>query len=376
VALITYLSRIQFDFGAVSLIGEECRQLGVTRPLLVTDPGVWKAGPAGRVLAGLGDAAVFSDTPENPTEEAVGAALERYRAGGCDGIVAVGGGSPIDLAKAVALLATHPGELADYGVLAGGTSRITARVAPVVAVPTTAGTGAEVGRACSITLRTGRKVACVSLHLIPPVAVCDPDLTLSLPPRLTAATGMDALSHGIEALCSTRVNPPADAIALDCAARAGRWLERACRDGEDREARWQMLMAALEGGLTFQKGLGAVHALSHPLGELGLHHGTLNAVLLPAVLRFNAPHAAEPYRRLRQALGVPPETDLAAWVAGLRARVGLPGSLREMGAGEVAVAEIAEAAARDHLSETNPRPASAVDYAALLTEALGHVEAT
>jgi alcohol dehydrogenase class IV len=237
-------------------------------------------------------------------------------------------------------------------------------------VPTTAGTGAEVGRACSITLRSGRKVACVSLHLIPRVAICDPELTLSLPPRLTAATGMDALSHGIEALCSTRVNPPADAIALDCAARVGRWLERSCRDGGDLEARWQMLMAALEGGLTFQKGLGAVHALSHPLGELGLHHGTLNGVLLPAVLRFNATHAAEPYRRLRQALGLPADADLAAWVADLRARIGLPGSLRELGVGELAVTEIAEAAARDHLSETNPRPASAADYAGLLAEVM------
>jgi alcohol dehydrogenase class IV len=367
--LITYLSRIQFDWGAAALAGEECRQLGVTRPLLVTDPGVRKAGAAAGVLAALGDAAVFGDTPENPTEDAVAGALDRYRAGRCDGVVAVGGGSPIDLAKAVALLATHPGDLEDYGVLRGGTSRITGRVAPVVAVPTTAGTGAEVGRACSITLRSGRKAACVSLHLIPRVALCDPELTLSLPPRLTAATGMDALSHGIEALCSTRVNPPADAIAADCVARVGRWLERACRDGGDREARWQMLMAALEGGLTFQKGLGAVHALSHPLGELGLHHGTLNAVLLPAVLRFNAAHAVEPYRRLRLALGLPPDADLAGWVADLRARIGLPGSLREMGASELAVAEIAEAAARDHLMETNPRPASAADCARLLAEA-------
>ena len=167
------------------------------------------------------------------------------------------------------------------------------------------------------------------------------------------------------------MNPPADAIAADCVARVARWLEPACHDGSDREARWQMLMAALEGGLTFQKGLGAVHALSHPLGELGLHHGTLNAVLLPAVLRFNAAHAAEPYRRLRQALGLPPDADVAAWVADLRARIGLPGSLREMGADELAVAEIAEAAARDHLSETNPRPASAADYARLLAEVMG-----
>jgi alcohol dehydrogenase class IV len=277
----------------------------------------------------------------------------------------------MDLGKAVALLATHPGSLEEYGVLQGGTARITRAVAPVVAIPTTAGTGSEVGRACSITLRRGRKVACVSPHLIPRVAICDPELTLGLPPRLTAATGMDALSHGVEAFLSARVNPPADAIALDCVRRVGRYLERAYADGGDREARWQMLMAALEGGLTFQKGLGAVHALSHPLGELGLHHGTVNAVLMPLVLRFNASHAGDKYPELRAAMGLPADGDVARHVAGLRERLGLPGGLRELGVPAAAIPAIAEAAARDHLSETNPRPATAADYARLLAEAMG-----
>jgi hypothetical protein len=372
-ALISYLARIQFDFGAVRCLGDELAALGVARPLVVTDRGVVTAGLLDRVRAawpGGAGANVFADTPGNPTEAAVLAALAAYRAGGCDGLVALGGGSPIDLAKAVALLAIHPGPLAGYGVLRGGTARITP-VAPVVAVPTTAGTGAEVGRASSITLATGRKIACVSPHLIPRVAVCDPELTLSLPPGLTAATGLDALSHGIEAFLATRVNPPAEAIALDCVARVGRWLEPAVRDGGDREARWQMLMAALEGGLTFQKGLGAVHALSHPLGELGLHHGTLNAVLLPAVLRFNASQAGDKYPRLRAALGLPEGADLAAWVAGLTGRLGLPGGLREMGVRPDQLPAIAEAAAGDHLSETNPRPATAADYAGILAESMG-----
>jgi alcohol dehydrogenase class IV len=374
VALIAYLARIRFDHGAVTALGEELAALGIARPLLVTDPGVVAAGLLERARAALpsgATATVFDGTPENPTEAAVLAALDTYRAAGCDSLVALGGGSPMDLAKAVALLATHPGELEEYGVLRGGSARITAAVAPMVAIPTTAGTGSEVGRACSITLRSGRKAACVSFHLIPRVALCDPELTLDLPPALTAATGMDALSHGIEAVLSSRVNPPAEAIALDCVRRAARWIRPAYHQGHDREARWQMLMAALEGGLTFQKGLGAVHALSHPLGELGLHHGTLNAVLLPAVLRFNAvPETAEPFARLREAMALPPGADLAEAVDTLRTRLGLPGRLRDLGVPERLLPAVAEAAASDHLSETNPRPATAADYRRILDEVM------
>ena len=371
-ALIAYLSRVQFDFGALGQLAEELQLLGVARPLLVTDPGVTAAGLAGRAAAALGraPAATHDRVPGNPDEASVTDALALYREAGCDGVIALGGGSAIDAAKAVALLATHPGGLADYGVLAGGAEKI-GPVAPVLAIPTTAGTGAEVGRAASITLDDGRKIACVSPNLIPQAAICDPELTLSLPPRMTAATGMDALSHGIEAFLSTRVNPPADAIALDCIARAGRWLERAVDDGDDREARWQMLMAALEGGMTFQKGLGAVHAASHPLGALGHHHGTLNAVLLPAVLRFNEGHCGDKYARLRAALGLAAEADLADWVAALSRRLGLPSDLGAMGVKRADLPNIAAAAARDHLNATNPRPATAADYGVILDEAMG-----
>lgn len=371
-ALITYLSRIQFDFGAVGLLPEELALLGIERPLLVSDPGVAAAGlvgPVAELIGGLRPA-LFTGTPANPTEGAVLAALEIYRAEGCDGLVALGGGSPIDLAKAVALLATHPGRLADYGILNGGLEKI-GEVAPVVALPTTAGTGAEVGRASVLTLETGRKIACVSPRLIPRAAICDPELSLGLPPAMTAATGMDALSHGVETFLSNRVNPPAEAIALDCVRRVSRFLERATADGGDREARWQMLMAALEGGLTFQKGLGAVHAMSTPLGELGLHHGTLNAVLLPPVLRFNQGHAGDKYDALRQAMGLAPKEDLADWVGALNDRLGLPAGLRAMGVEEAALPDIAEAAAKDHLSETNPRPAVAADYLGVLRQAMG-----
>jgi alcohol dehydrogenase class IV len=368
--LISYMSRIQFDFGALRLLPGELALLGVKRPLLVTDPGVRSAGLVERVLAALDRAAtpVFQDTPSNPTEAAADAALALYRVHRCDGVVALGGGSAIDLAKAVALLATHPGSLGDYGVRGGGSTGI-GEIAPVLAIPTTAGTGAEVGRAATLTLSSGRKIACVSLKLIPRTAICDPELTLSLPPMMTAATGMDALSHGIESYLSTSVNPPAAAIALDCVERAGRWIERAVSHGDDREARWQMLMAALEGGLTFQKGLGAVHAAGHPLGALGYHHGTLNAILLPPVLRFNAQAVPEKIARLKAALGLTPGEDLADWIEQLTRRIGLPTRLSELGLDPALIPDLAEEASHEHLSATNPRPATAADYRGILDAA-------
>jgi 4-hydroxybutyrate dehydrogenase len=369
-ALISYMSRIQFDFGALRLLPGELALLGVKRPLLVTDPGVRSVGLVERALDGLDGArpSVFEETPSNPTEAAAEAALALYRGNACDGVVALGGGSAIDLSKAVALLATHPGSLSDYGVRGGGSARI-GEIAPVLAIPTTAGTGAEVGRAATLTLKSGRKIACVSLKLIPKAAICDPELTLSLPPMMTAATGMDALSHGIESYLSTSVNPPAAAIALDCVERAGRWIEYAVSHGDDREARWQMLMAALEGGLTFQKSLGAVHAAGHPLGALGYHHGTLNAILLPPVLRFNASAVPEKIARLKAVLGLAPSQDLADWIEHLTRRIGLPTRLSELGLDPALIPELAEEASHEHLSETNPRPATAADYRRILEAA-------
>lgn len=376
-ALINYLTKIQFDYGAVATLPDELRALGVERPLLVTDTGIIAAGLLDAITEALGGShapAVFDGTPQNPTEEAVESALALYRDERCDGLVAVGGGSSIDLAKGVSLLASHDGPLESYAAILGGMPRITAEVAPLAAVPTTAGTGSEVGRAALITLRDGRKLGFISPYMIPKVAICDPQLTIGLPAGLTAATGMDALAHCIETFLSPRVNPPADAIALDGAGRAMRWLERAVADGSDREARWQMMMASLEGGLTFQKGLGAVHAMSHPLGGLDapvLHHGTLNAVILPPVLRFNAGHVGDKYERLRAAMGLAPETDLAEAIRILNAHLGLPRNLREMGVTEEVVPRMVDGAVADHSSATNPRPAAARDYAALFAEALG-----
>lgn len=376
-ALINYLTKIQFDFGALDALAGELAELGVVRPLLVTDKGIVEAGLLDRVadsLGGTAKPAVFDGTPANPTEEAVEAAVAVYRNAGCDGLVAVGGGSSIDLAKGVALLATHDGPLERYALILGGLSRITSKVAPLVAIPTTAGTGSEVGRGALITLRDGRKLGFIAPHMIPKVAICDPDLTLGLPAGLTAATGMDALTHCIETFLSPRVNPPADAIALDGAARAMRWLERAVADGADRQARWEMMMASLQGGLTFQKGLGAVHSMSHPLGGLKepvLHHGTLNAVILPTVLRFNAGCVEDKFDRLRGAMGLDPRVDLAEAIERLNERLGLPRNLREMGVTEAMVPRMAQGAVADHSTATNPRPVDAAAFESLFAEAMG-----
>jgi alcohol dehydrogenase class IV len=375
-ALINYLTSIDFDFGAVARTADAARSLNITRPLMVTDPGLANGPVVARVLEVLAPLkpVLFADTPQNPTEESAEQAAALFRQEGCDGVVAVGGGSPIDLAKAAALLATHPGPIKQYALIHGGLPKITAKVAPVIAVPTTAGTGSEVGRAALITLSDGAKLGIIGPPMIPRAAICDPELTLGLPPRLTAATGMDALTHCIETYLSPRVNPPADAIALDGAARAATWIRKAVADGSDRDARWQMMMASLQGGLTFQKGLGAVHSMSHPLGGLKapvLHHGTLNAVILPAVLRFNRSHAEQKMAALERAIGVPAGSDLPQFIERLNADLGLPPSLRAMGVTADVVPAMVEGALADHSTATNPRPVSRTDFDDLFAAAMG-----
>lgn len=375
-ALITYLTAVRFGFGELAGLKDDLTELSVRNPLIVADEGVVRIGLVERVLEAasqLRGSPVFQGTPTNPTEEAVEEALALYREHGCDGVVAVGGGSPIDLAKGVALLASHEGPLERYAAILGGIARITGAVAPVVAIPTTAGTGSEVGRAALITLRDGRKLGFISPHLIPRRAICDPDLTIDLPPGLTAATGMDAITHCIETYLSPRDNPPAEAIALDGLSRAVAHIERAVADGADRNARREMMMAALEGGLTFQKGLGAVHSLSHALGgfkELRLHHGTLNALLLPAVLRFNRAAAPGKYDALGRAMGLSDGEDLAEFIGRLNLRLGMPQGLAALGVPTQILPTVAAAALADHSTATNPRPVTEDDFRQLLSDAL------
>ncbi len=216
-AFINYITQIQFDFGAISLLRQECERVGISRPLVVTDAGVKAAGLLQRALDVLPGwpVAVFDQTPSNPTEAAVRAAAAVYRALGCDGLIALGGGSAIDCAKGVAIAASHEGPLTHYATIEGGSARISERVAPIIAVPTTSGTGSEVARGAILIVDDGRKLGFHSWHLVPKAAICDPELTLGLPPQLTAATGMDAIAHCMETFMAPAFNPPADGIALD-----------------------------------------------------------------------------------------------------------------------------------------------------------------
>lgn len=378
-ALINYITQIQIDFGAVQLLAQECDRLGIRRPLVVTDAGVRAAGVLERVTAQLGagrEFVVFDGTPSNPTERAMRAAVALYAEHRCDGIVAVGGGSPIDLAKGVAVCATHEGPLKSFAAIEGGVARITAATAPVIAVPTTAGTGSEVGRGAVLILDDGRKVGVLSPHLVPRVALCDPELTLGLPPMLTAATGMDAIAHCMETFMAPAFNPPADGIALDGLRRAWRHIERATATPGDREARLNMMSASMQGALAFQKGLGCVHSLSHSLGGIAprLHHGTLNAILLPAVIRFNAQAESmrkdERLARMAQAMGLGRGDEVAPAVAAMSARLGLPTGLAALDVSPDLFPRVIEGALKDHCHKTNPREASVADYQALLAESM------
>lgn len=369
-APISYLTSIEFGEGVVETLPAQLEQIGIRRPLLISDHGLKAAGLVDRILALCPpDTPVFLDVPTNPTEAATLAALEMYRSGDCDGLVALGGGSPIDLGKGVVLLATHEAPLERYAVILGGLARITPAVAPMIAVPTTAGTGAEVGRAALLTLNDGRKLGFISPHLFPKLALCDPELTLNLPKWLTAATGLDALSHCIETFSSPRFNPPADAIALDGAGRIWRNLEAVYTDGTDLSGRSELMMGSLEGGLTFQKGLGAVHALSHALGGLkspSLHHGTLNAILMPPVLRFNADALGDKMPKLCTAMGLDAQTDLADTLDDLNRRLDIPAGLRALGVAKEQFDWVVERAMADHSHATNPRPVTPEEYRALL----------
>lgn len=376
-ATLTFLTHTIFDHGASQQLAQVLGQHGIQRPLLCTDPGLVELGMVNELLAALGNefaATVYDGTPANPTQAAVEAAAERYRQAECDGVVAFGGGSSMDLAKAVALTVTHEGELIDFTAGLGGMAKI-GPVAPLVAIPTTSGTGSEVSSGAVIIMDNGEKLILASRHLIPRTAICDPELTLGLPPLLTAATGMDAMTHCIEALLSPQVNPPAEAVACDGIERGIRdgHLLAAVRDGSDRDARWHMMMAATEGAMAFSKGLGAVHAMSHACGAdqaLRLHHGTLNAVLLPTILDFNRDYVGDKYLRLNAALGQKNDANPAEFIRSLNADLGLPKNLTEMGVAGDSIPALAEHAAKDVCNFTNPRPCSSAEYRQLFEKAL------
>jgi len=377
-AFIQYITQIHLDFGVISKLREECERTGMRKPLIVTDAGVRAAGVLDRALAALGDhpCAVFDQTPSNPTEAAVRAAVALLKKEGCDGLIGVGGGSSLDLAKGVCIAATHEGPLKTYATIEGGSPRITERVLPFIAVPTTAGTGSEVARGAIVIVDDGRKLGFHSWFLVPKTAICDPELTLGLPPMLTAATGMDAIAHCMETFMAPAVNPPADGIGLDGLARGWGHIARATANGGDREARWNMMSASMQGALAFQKGLGCVHSLSHSLGGVNprLHHGTLNALFLPAVVRFNAaaPSIQKEQRlqRMAQAMGLGAcdagGEAIADAIRAMNARLGLPAGLGALGVTADLFERVIDGAMADHCHKTNPRIATRDDYREIL----------
>ena len=388
-AQIFYLTHIQIDFGVLATLASECDKANIKRPLIVTDPGIKSVGILQKtrdVLLGQSDiqqVAVFDQTPANPNEAAIRSAVQVYHANQCDGLIALGGGSSIDCAKGVAILATHEGALKTYATIEGGSPKITAAVSPIIAVPTTAGTGSEVARGAILIVDDGRKLGFHSWHLVPKAALLDPELTLGLPPALTAATGMDAIAHCMETFMAAPFNPPADGIALDGLTRGWAYIERATHDGQDRDARLNMMSASMQGAMAFQKGLGCVHSLSHSLGGVnpGLHHGTLNAIFLPTVVRFNAQAESvqKEFRmqRMAYAMGlgeihaplVAAQT-IAQAITAMNANLGLPKGLADLGVATAQFDKIIEGAMADHCHKTNPRLATEQDYRQMLQAAM------
>ncbi|MFO0672616.1 MAG: iron-containing alcohol dehydrogenase [Polyangiaceae bacterium] len=371
----SFPTRIAFGSGAVQITGDAVKQIGGSRVLIVADPGVVKVGIAGRVeevlkKAGLA-VAIFDKVAPNPIEENVVGGVAAFKAHEADVIVSVGGGAPLDVGKLIALKTTHERPLVDYDDATGGDRFISANVPPIVTIPTTAGTGSEVGRSGVVTLTaTGRKTVIFSPYLLAKMAILDPELTVSMPARITAATGFDALTHCLEAYVSTGDHPMADAIALGGLELSAAHLARAVETGSDVEARGGMMKAAMMGAVSFQKGLGACHSLAHPLSsEKDMHHGLANALCLPAVCDYNESVVKERIDRVRRIFDASAPS-LANALRTLRARVGLPDGLGKEGVTKADIPKLAEKAFEDACHRSNPRPTTREDLASLYAASL------
>ncbi len=378
-AVWNWPTAVRFGVGRIAELAATCREIGIDHPLLVTDPGLAQnAMVVEAVAANLTEqlpTALFAAIKANPTGANVTDGVACFRAGGHDGIVAFGGGSALDAGKAIAFMAGQDRPIWDF-VDEGDNWRRgdTIGIAPVVAVPTTAGTGSEVGRAAVIVdQEAGRKRIIFHPEMMPRVVIADPALTLGLPPAVTAATGMDALTHCLEAFCARGFHPMADGVALEGLKIIREWLPRAFADGADLGARAHMLVAASMGATAFQKGLGAVHALSHPVGALyDTHHGLTNAVILPYVLAFNRPAVSDRFQHLSNTLqlGEPAFERVMSWILELRSGLGIPNSLAEIGVDDRHTEEIARAAAEDPSAIGNPLPVSPGDLESVFQNAL------
>ena len=374
-----YPNSIKAGAGAIKDLPAHCKALGMSSPLLITDPGLAVLPMTQNCVehcraTGL-NCAMFSEIKLNPTDKNVSDGVVAYKAGGHDGVIAFGGGSGLDVAKAVALMVGQDRPIFDFEDVGDNWTRVdTSGVAPVIAVPTTAGTGSEVGRASIITDEANH-VKKIIFHpsMLPKLAILDPELTVCLPAHITAATGMDALSHNLEALCSPFYHPMAEGIAIEGIRIVKDYLPRAVADGSDLEARIQMLVASSMGATAFQKGLGGMHALAHPLGALyDAHHGLLNAILMPYVLKLNRKAIETRVTRLAcyLALKNPSFDSFLQWVLDLREQVGIPNDLSGIGIPEKDLALIGTMASEDPSAGGNPITLSPAQYTDLCRNAL------
>ena len=374
---LNFFNKPHFENGSLKKISEVLKAHGIKKPLICTDPGLASIGMTDKIrnlLSNELSPTFYEETPANPTEKAVDEALEAYKTNDCDGVIGFGGGSSMDLGKAVALMANHEGNVIDYSLNEGGFTKIKKTV-PMIAIPTTSGTGSEVSVGSVIIMNDGRKLILASEHLRPDAAICDPELTVGLPPILTAGAGMDALTHCIEAIMSPINDPPAEAVGLDGIEKIIREesLINACKDGQDLDARWNMMMASTEGAMAFSKGLGAVHSMSHAIGanqELRLHHGTLNGVILPTVIRFNKDHVGNKLPRILKAMGKSESADLADEIEKFNEKISLPNGLKEMGVTEEMIPELVEHSITDPSNVTTPKLPSPEEWEQLFLDAM------
>ena len=374
----SYPTAIRFGAGRISELAEACAAAGIRNPLLVTDKGLAGLPITAATLdlmqaAGLGRA-MFSDVDPNPTEVNLAAGVAAYKAGGHDGVIAFGGGSGLDLGKAVAFMAGQTRPVWDYEDIGDWWTRADASaIAPIVAVPTTAGTGSEVGRASVLTNSvTHEKKIIFHPKILPTVVICDPELTVGMPKAITAGTGMDAFAHCLEAYCSPHFHPMSAGIALEGMRLVKEYLPRAYADGTDIEARGQMMAAAAMGAVAFQKGLGAIHAISHPIGAVhNTHHGTTNAVVMQPVLRFNRAAIEARIEQAAAYLGIEGGFDgFYAFVGDLNATLGIPANLTALGVTNPDLAALTASALQDPSTGGNPVEMTAANTRALLDSCL------
>ncbi|MBV9558562.1 MAG: iron-containing alcohol dehydrogenase [Pseudolabrys sp.] len=374
-----YPTAIKFGAGRIAELAEVCKGAGIQRPLLVTDGDLAKLPMVTDALARLKSAALgvalYSKVTANPVAANVTDGVKAYRDGNHDGVIAFGGGSALDAGKTVAFMSGQSRPLWDFEDVGDNYLRADVKsIAPSIAVPTTAGTGSEVGRVSVITdNETHTKRLIFHPRIMPVAVVADPELTVGMSPKTTAATGMDALAHCIEAYCAPGFHPMADGIALEGTRLIKEWLPVAFRDGSNIEARANMMAAATMGAAAFQKGLGAVHSLSHPLGAIyGTHHGLLNGVLLPYVLAFNRKAIEAKMARLSAYLGLGASgfDGVMKWLLDLRRSTGIPETLKAVGIDDSKVATIARAALKDPTAPTNPVELSEASLATLLRQSI------